>query len=116
MIILSNAELERLPGWEIVSTGLADIASRRVTPSACAASIALPRLRRHGLMDERQLAGQIAEPERTLYRLLGQAGDNAYGRYNTILARVCRFERALDSAIFRKARRSRSLGEPGSDH
>ena len=68
--LASRERLERLPGWEIVSEGLADAAAGRITPFACAVSIASPRLRRAGLLDPELFARRIAEPERTLYRLV----------------------------------------------
>jgi hypothetical protein len=98
--------LERLPGWEIISAGLADIDCGRTTPFACAVWIASSRLRRYGLLGDHQLSRRIAEPERALYRLLGEAGGNAYGRYNAILQRLSRFEHALDHAVSRHLSRT----------
>ena len=88
--------MERLPGWEIVSKGLADISAGRITPFACAVWIALPRLRREGLIDDTLLARRVHEPARLLYRLLCREGGDAYGRYNAIFRRLMRFEHALD--------------------
>lgn len=85
-----------VPGWELVSAGLADAAAGRTTPAACAVWIALPRLRRAGLVGDDLLARRIEEPEQELYRLLCAEGGNAYGRYNALLRRLVRFEHALD--------------------
>ena len=82
----------------MVGQGLADVASAKMTPAACAIWIALPRLQRAGLVTERLAAGAIPEPERALYRLLRQEGGNAYGRYNALLRVLSSFEHALDHA------------------
>jgi hypothetical protein len=94
----SPDQLERLPGWEMISAGLADVAAGRTTPNACTIWIAWPRLLRHGVVDEATSGSRMLDPEVTLYRLLGKEGGNAYGRYNAILRRLVRFEHALDHA------------------
>ena len=90
--------IEKFPGAEVISEGLEDLSANRITPAACAISIALPRLSKAGLVDSALLAKQIPEPERTLYRLLDDQGEGAYGRYNAFLRRLIRFEHALDRA------------------
>jgi len=107
--LLSRERLERLPGWEIVSAGLADIAAGHTTPSACAVWIVSPRLRRWGLFGEPLHALRVAEPEITLYRLLREAGGNAYARYNATLRRLRRFEHALDRAHVALAANGKSV-------
>lgn len=91
-----HSRCENLPGWEIVSNGLRDIAAGESTPAACAVWIAWPRLLRVGLVEREQVDRRIADPELTLYRLLRQEGGDAYSRYNALLRRVVSFEHALD--------------------
>jgi hypothetical protein len=93
---LSNAVLETLPGWEIVSAGLADASQGRITPASCAIWIAQTRLKRDGLLDESLVKHRITNPEHVLYDLLCQESGNAYGRYKSLLARLVKFEHALD--------------------
>jgi len=90
--------LESLPGWEIVSEGLADVSGARVTPAACAVWIAFARLSRAGLIDDSLLKHRIEDPEDALYRLLCQEGGNAFGRYNALMRRLVKLEHALDHA------------------
>lgn len=97
-------QMEAFPGWELVSQGLADVSGGRITPLACLVAIALPRLRRAGLIDDSAGAQCVAEPEKTLYRLLLCESDDAYGRYNAMLRRLIRFEHALDRAAYRRDR------------
>jgi hypothetical protein len=93
---ISHAILETLPGWEIVSLGLADASKGRVTPASCAVWIARARLGRDGLLEDSLLKDRIENPEDVLYDLLRQEGGNAYGRYNALLRRLVKFEHALD--------------------
>lgn len=87
---------EKLPGWEIVSDGLRDISAGRVTPAACALWIALPKLRRAGIVDDARLGQPIVNPELVMYRLLRSEGGNAYSRYNALLRRLVSFEHAVE--------------------
>ncbi|MDO8545176.1 MAG: hypothetical protein Q7S40_32450 [Opitutaceae bacterium] len=96
--VLERERLARLPGWEIVSTGLADVAAGRLTPAACAVWIASPRLRAIGLLDD-TTARPITDPERVLYGLLRKEPGDPYSRYNALLRRLMRFERALDREV-----------------
>lgn len=91
--------LESLPGWEIISEGLADAAAARVTAASCAIWIAQPRLARAGLIPAAWQSRRIENPEHTLYALLCREGGNAYGRYNSLLRRLVRFEHALDRIV-----------------
>jgi hypothetical protein len=87
--------LDGLPGEELLREGLADFQSGRCTTPACLVSMARPRLRRAGLITGED-AGSIPEPERQLYRLLGQEGGDAYSRYNALVRELVSFEQALD--------------------
>jgi len=84
-----------LPGEELLREGLADFQSGRCTIPACLVSMAQPRLRRAGLIT-RGDAGSCPEPERQLYRLLGQESGDAYSRYNALVRELVSFEQALD--------------------
>jgi hypothetical protein len=84
-----------LPGEELLREGLADFQSGRCTIPACLVSMAQPRLRRAGLVTGGS-AGSCPEPERQLYRLLGQEGGDAYSRYNALVRELVSFEQALD--------------------
>jgi hypothetical protein len=85
-----------LPGWEIVSEGIADAQAGRLTPYACLIWIALPQLTRAGWIGPEILAHPITEPNLTLYRLLCAQGGNAYGRYNALLRRLVKFQRSVN--------------------
>ncbi len=106
---------DRLPGWEMISAGLADFAAGRVTANACAVAMAAPRLQRAGLLPKQQLATAIAEPEICLYRLLGAGPGNAFGQYQAILRRLIRFEHALDRLMTRRSS-VEAVGRPGKDN
>ena len=93
--------LDSLPGEELLRQGLADFQSGRCTIPACLVSMARPRLRRAGLITEGG-AGSFPEPERQLYRLLGQEGGDAYSRYNALVRELVSFEQALDRRQNRK--------------
>ena len=81
--------------------GLADFQSGRRSVPACLVGMALPRLRRIGLIP-RTGPSLVPEPELELYRLLRcQAGD-AYSRYNALVRELVSFEQALDRR-FRKS-------------
>lgn len=86
---------ERLPGGEIVRQGLADFRSGRCTIAACLVGVARTRLSCAGLLPA--VAGDpFPEPELQLYRLLREAGGDAYSRYNALLRELVSFEQALD--------------------
>ncbi len=101
-----------LPGWEIISSGLDDVAADRLTPAACVISIIWPRLSRAGLVDAAQQLRRVPEPERELYRLLRAQGGDAFSGYNAILRRAVSFERALDRATSRHALPISTSGTP----
>jgi hypothetical protein len=94
-----QSRLQDLPGWEIVSAGLNDIAAGHRTPAACAVWIAVPRLRKAGLINDTDLARRVTDPELTLYRLLRAEPGDAYARYNATLRRLVSFEHALDRLV-----------------
>lgn len=86
---------ERFPGGELVRQGLADFQAGRCTVPACLVGIGRTRLSRAGLLPA-SLRNQFPEPERQLYRLLCEAGGDAYSRYNALVRELISFEQALD--------------------
>ena len=92
---MTNDRLARLPGGDLISEGIEDLAHGRETVAALLVSIGAPRLRRGGLA----IAATLADPEHQLYALLNrQAQDAAHSRYNALLGRLVSFERALGCA------------------
>ncbi len=84
-----------LPGAELISQGLEDLARGSETIEALLVSIAAPRLRSLGY----SINADFAEPELRLYRLLAlQHGDDAHGRYNALIRRIVSFQRAAECA------------------
>lgn len=80
-----------LPGADLVSAGLADLAAGRTTVEALLVSIGAPRLRQLGF----EVPSPIAAAEHQLYELLAREGsDAAHSRYNALIWRLVSFERA----------------------
>lgn len=84
-----------LPGYEIVSVGLDDLAAGRETESALLVAMAAPRLRAIGI-DVPQGGG--AQPSHRLYELLTESDEGPHSRYNALVARVVSFARAAEHA------------------
>jgi hypothetical protein len=84
-----------LPGYELVSAGLDDLASGRETESALLVAMAAPRLRAIGI-DVPQGGGE--QPSHRLYELLTESDEGAHSRYNALVARVVSFARAAEHA------------------
>ncbi|MBI6545270.1 MAG: hypothetical protein HY692_00660 [Cyanobacteria bacterium NC_groundwater_1444_Ag_S-0.65um_54_12] len=96
-----DRRLEDLPGYELIAEGLTDIAAKVESTSALLIAIGAPRLRYLGLPVPYE-AEQPVDPELRLYRLLGQqSGYDAYSRYNSLIRRLVRFERALEHRLAR---------------
>jgi hypothetical protein len=86
---------DELPGSELVRRGLADLARGEETVEALLVSIGAPRLRRLGL----DVPESLPDPEHRLYlRLHAVNADAAHSRYNALLRRLVRFERAAECA------------------
>jgi hypothetical protein len=83
-----------LPGHELVSEGLVDLAAGRESEAALVVAMAAPRLRSVGL--EVPVSGGES-PGHRLYELLAD-GDGAHSRYNALIARVVSFARAAERA------------------
>ena len=91
------------PGAELVLPGLHDAVAGRLTIASCLVSIARPLIEGSGLAEHLPSIIYVAEPEHALYRLLRDEGDNAYGRYNSLLRRLVSFEQAVRHARSRAA-------------
>ncbi|HEY3306060.1 MAG TPA: hypothetical protein VGL70_21270 [Candidatus Binatia bacterium] len=82
------------PGGELVRKGLEDLAAGRESEAALLVLIGAPRLRRLGFKVPEP---GLKIPEHELYRLLASSNpDSAHSRYNALLRRLVRFERALE--------------------
>lgn len=87
-----------LPGHELVSKGLADLAAGRESESALLVAMAAPRLRALGFDVPR---GGGERPSHRLYELLSDTGQGAHSRYNALIARMVSFARAAEHASSR---------------
>lgn len=96
------ADLESLPGAELVLPGLGDLVAGRETVEALLVEIAAPRLRRLGLAVPPR---DDPEPERRLYALLSVANPNdVHALYNALLRRLIAFSQALEGRVSRARR------------
>ncbi len=84
-----------LPGHELVSEGLGDLAAGRESTSSLLVSMAAPRLRALGF-DIPEDGGE--RPSHRLYELLSEAEQGAHSRYNALVARIVSFARAAERA------------------
>lgn len=100
-----------LPGEELVSAGLADLAAGRQTDSALLVQIAAPRLRSLGI----SIPGPAtALPrEHVLYdQLETRLGSAAHSYYNSLIRRIVSFARALEQDQQRRLRSSQAASGP----
>jgi hypothetical protein len=89
-------DMARLPGGDLVSKGLADLLRGDLSAEALLALIGRPRLVGLGVEVP---ARDVPLPEHALYELLARDDvDSTHGRYNALLRRLVRFERALACA------------------
>jgi len=84
-----------LPGHDLVSAGLADLAAGLETTSALLVAMAAPRLRMLGIDVP---VSSEAQPSHRLYELLSQGERGAHGRYNALVGRIVSFARAAEHA------------------
>jgi len=84
-----------LPGHELVSAGLQDLAAGRETEASLLVSMAAPRLRALGLA-----VPATAErcPSHRLYEMLAARDGSAHTRYNALVGRMVSFARAAEHA------------------
>ncbi len=90
-----------LPGEELVLKGLSDLRAGRESIESLLVQIGWPRLSELGApLPETELN---ADPERTLYRTLGELhGNEAHSKYNSLVRELVSFERALERRISTK--------------
>ncbi len=84
-----------LPGHELVSAGLADLAAGRESEASLLVAMAAPRLRALGFDVP---AGGGKRPSHRLYELLAERDGGAHSRYNALVGRVVSFARAAEHA------------------
>ncbi|MFI4985639.1 MAG: hypothetical protein ACHQAV_06630 [Solirubrobacterales bacterium] len=84
-----------LPGHELVSRGLADLAAGRESEASLLVMMAAPRLRALGF-DVRAAGGR--DPSHRLYELLTEGDGGAHSRYNALVGRMVSFARAAEHA------------------
>ena len=84
-----------LPGHELVSTGLEDLAAGRETEAALVVAMAAPRLQAVGIEVP---PGGGSFPSHRLYALLSDSGAGAHSRYNALVGRIASFARAAEHA------------------
>ena len=87
-----------LPGEALVRQGLDDLQSGRRSVPACLVGMARSRLSRAGLLPTSS-EGTVPDAELQLYRLLREAGGDAYSRYNALISELVSFEQALDRRL-----------------
>ena len=104
--MIDRVVVSQFPGAELVLPGLDDLAAGRLTIAACLVSIARPAIEKSGLADGLLPLPYVIEPERTLYKLLGQEDGDPYNRYNSLLRRLVSFERALRRTLSASNRQS----------
>jgi hypothetical protein len=86
---------DELPGHDLISAGLTDLANGIESDAALVVAIGAPRLRTLGI----EVPPAPDEPEHRLYRRLAAIdSDAAHGRYNALVRRLVSFERALACA------------------
>lgn len=89
-----SRDLENLPGYELVSKGVDDLARGVSSREALLVSIGASRLRENGVPLPKSVP---AEAELQLYRLLrSERPQDAYSFYNSLLRRLISFEKALE--------------------
>ena len=93
---MNGSEGDRfLPGEELASEGLSDLAHGRISDASLLVLIAAPRLRRLGIAIPGQRSAQPFEHQ--LYDRLDQRlGPAAYSYYNSLIRRIVSFARALE--------------------
>jgi hypothetical protein len=84
-----------LPGHELVSAGLADLAAGRESEASLLVAMAAPRLRMLGFDVP---AGGGEWPAYRLYELLARRDSAAHSSYNALVGRVVSFARAAEHA------------------
>lgn len=82
------------PGGDLIGQGLEDLAAGRESEAALLVLIGCPRLRQLGLEIPKANASGA---EHRLYQVLARSDpDSAHSRYNALVRRLVRFERAME--------------------
>lgn len=89
-------EFSRLPGGDIVESGLRDLASARDSEASDLVLIGAPRLRRLGF--DVSLDRAVGAEHRLYLRLAAANPRTAHSRYNALIRRLVSFERAAECA------------------
>jgi hypothetical protein len=85
-----------LPGHELVTAGIRDLAAGRESEASLVVAMAAPRLRALGLEVP---DGGGERPSHRLYELLSEHDSGgAHSRYNALVARMASFSRAAERA------------------
>jgi hypothetical protein len=84
-----------LPGHELVSSGLSDLARGRESEASLLVQMAAPRLRALGVAVP---DSGVERPSHRLYLLLAEHGGGAHSRYNALVGRIVGFARAAEHA------------------
>ena len=91
--MIPDDETRLLPGEDLVTQGLADLANNRPTALSFLVLAAAPRLRRLGF----EIPDRVAQPEHQLYSILEEHfGTDAYSQYNSLIRRIVSYARALE--------------------
>ena len=85
-----------LPGHELVSAGLADLAAGRESEAALIVAMAAPRLRALGYIVPPHPPSWCERPSHRLYELLAEGGGDPHSRYNALIRRMVRFAHAAE--------------------
>ena len=95
-----SAEFEGLPGGDLVAQGLADLEAGNLSEYALLVLVAEPRLAPLGIIPRKNVPAPSHPIEHALYTLLEEKyGDDAYGRYNSLLRRMASFAHALEREL-----------------
>lgn len=90
---MESIDFSSLPGGDLIRRGLEDLATGQESEAALLVQIGAPRLRGLGLSVPEINSNS---PEHRLYDLLACSdSDSAHSRYNALVRRLVRFERAL---------------------
>ena len=86
----------RLPGADLVTRGMEDLAAGMLTEEALLVTAAAPRLRSAGLA---VTPAEVDAPLHRLYELLAASdAAGAHSRYNALVGRMVSFARAAERA------------------
>src|SRR5579871_4081189 len=94
--MIAGMDIAGLPGHDLITQGLADLAQQAETIPALLVVIGAPRLRRAGISIP---SHTVTNPEIALYQKLAESDpDSAHSRYNSLIRKLVSFERAVECA------------------